>query len=68
MVKTYEKKGEKTLEGCGGAMLTVGGELKHIYLCGQLYLTTSFSFLPPSNPKQQLASPCLGTHAQKLCL
>lgn len=22
-------------------------------------------FLPPSNPKHELASPCLGTHAQK---
>lgn len=63
MFKTYEKGG-KTLEGCAGGRLTVG-ELTRIYLCGQWYLTTGFSFLPPSSPKQQLSSPCLGTHAQK---
>lgn len=50
MVKTYEKSG-KTLEGCGGAMLAVGGVLTHVCFCGQWYLTTSFSFLHPPDPK-----------------
>lgn len=69
MVKTYEKKVEKPWKAVVvPCSLLGGGELTHMYLCGQLYLTTSFSFLPLSNPKQQLASPCLGTHAQKLCL
>ena len=31
MVKTFEKSG-KTLEGCGGAMLTVGGS-SHTCVC-----------------------------------
>lgn len=31
MVKTYEKHG-KTLEGCGGAMITVGRN-SHMWIC-----------------------------------
>lgn len=64
MVKTYKKHG-KTLEGCGGAMIPVGRN-SHTWIWLQLAVVFKNQlFLPPFNPKHELASPCLGTHAQK---